>query len=97
MAFGRASVKRSLRAFRRDQRGAVAVWAVLIAPPLLGVAALAVDLSRIYSAQAEMQTAADALARAGAFELDGSSTAITRANRAIDNLVANDQRFSATN
>ena len=94
MAFGRASVKRSLRAFRRDQRGAVAVWAVLIAPPLLGVAALAVDLSRIYSAQAEMQTAADALARAGALELDGSSGAITRANLAINNLVANDQRFS---
>ena len=89
-----AGLRGRLAAFARDRRGSVAIWGVLLAPPLLGVAALAVDLSRVYSLEAEMQSAADALARAGAVELDGSSTAISRANLAITNLVENDQRFA---
>jgi hypothetical protein len=53
-------------------------------------------VARVYSLEAEMQTAADALARAGAVELDGQSDAITRANAAIANLVANDKRFGTS-
>jgi len=40
-----------------------------------------------------VQWAADAIALAAAAELDRKPDAIVRANRAIDNLVANDQRF----
>jgi Flp pilus assembly protein TadG len=88
------TLKRALASIFRDRRGAVAIWAALIAPVLLGVAALAVDVSRLYNLDAELQTAADALARAGAVELDGRSDSIDRATAAISNLVVNDQRFS---
>ena len=75
----------------RDRRGAVAVWAALVAPPLVGLCALSVDVARIYSLEAELQTAADSLARAGAVELDGNPDSITRATAAIANLVDNNQ------
>jgi len=82
-----------LAAFGRKESGAVALWAALVAPPLIGAAALALDMARVYSLEAEMQTAADALARAGAVELDGQSDAIERATAAIEDLVRNDKRF----
>ena len=83
--------RRRLRRFREDARGAIAIWAALVAPPLIGLGALSVDVARIYHLEAELQTAADSLARAGAVELDGAPDAITRATAAIENLVANKQ------
>lgn len=85
---------RLLAKFLGNQRGAVAVWAALIGPVLVGVGALAVDVSRVYNLDADLQTAADAMARAGAVELDGRSDSISRATSAVNNLVSNDQRFS---
>ena len=90
------SARARLAGFARKEGGAVAVWAAFMAPPLMGAAALAVDMARVYSLEAEMQTAADALARAGAVELDGQSSAITRATRAINNLVENEKRFGVS-
>ena len=62
-------------------------------PVILGFAMLAVDAGRYFNLHTSVQWAADALALAAAAELDRKPDAIVRANRAIDNLVANDQRF----
>ncbi|HEX2725367.1 MAG TPA: TadE family protein [Beijerinckiaceae bacterium] len=77
----------------RDTRGAISMPLALAMPVLFGFGMLVIDGSRYYSLQTSLQAGADALALAGAAELDGRDDAITRANRAIDNLVANDQRF----
>jgi Flp pilus assembly protein TadG len=77
----------------RDARGAVAMPLALAMPVLFGFGMLVIDASRYYSLQTSLQAGADALALAGAAELDGRDDSITRANRAIDTLVANDQRF----
>ncbi|HEX6119801.1 MAG TPA: pilus assembly protein TadG-related protein [Dongiaceae bacterium] len=61
----------------------------------MGFAALVIDGGRLFTLDTEMQSAADALALAGAAELDGNSDAITRANGAIANLVANNPTFSS--
>ncbi len=82
-----------LRRFWRETGGAIAVWAALFAPVLIGGAALSVDVSRMYNLEQELQLAADALARAGAAELDQRSDSLSRANRAIANLVSNSQKF----
>jgi Flp pilus assembly protein TadG len=77
----------------RDERGGMALWAGLLAPILVGFGALSVDVARMYNLDADLQTAADSLARAGAIELDGRSDAITRSTSAIGNLVSNEQRL----
>ncbi len=76
-----------------DLSGAFAVWAALFAPVLISAAALSVDAARMYNLDQELQSAADALARAGAAELDQRSDSITRSDRAIANLVSNNQKF----
>jgi Flp pilus assembly protein TadG len=83
-----------LRAFRDDRRGGVMVWLALATPPLMALCVLSVDVARVYNLDAELQTGADALARAGAVELDGRDDAISRAQAAVADLVANDRRFS---
>ena len=80
--------------FRRDLRGSVALWAALVAPPLIGVCALSVDVARVYNLEAELQTAADSLARAAAVELDGQGDSISRATAAVAQLVNNDQTLA---
>jgi Flp pilus assembly protein TadG len=54
---------------RRNRRGVTAVLVVLIATVMMGIAAFAIDLSRMYAYQSELQRAADAAAHAGAIEL----------------------------
>jgi Putative Flp pilus-assembly TadE/G-like len=56
------------------ERGAVAVIVAAMLVALLGMAALAIDLSSFYQAQRQAQTAADAGALAGAEDLARSST-----------------------
>jgi len=51
---------------RRNRRGVTAVLVVLIATVMMGIAAFAIDLSRMYAYQSELQRAADAAAHAGA-------------------------------
>ena len=81
------------RKYASDLSGAFAVWAALFAPVLISAAALSVDASRMYNLDQELQSAADALARAGAAELNQRSDSITRSERAIANLVSNSQKF----
>jgi hypothetical protein len=47
------------------QRGSVMLWAALSLPVVLGLAGLAVDMGRAYSAQRELRSAASAAAMAG--------------------------------
>ena len=49
---------------------------------MIGGAAMALDVSRLYTMQSSLQKAADAYALAAAAELDGRTDAITRANAA---------------
>lgn len=78
----------------QDLSGGMSIWVALTLPVILVGAALSIDAARIYNLDADLQSAADALARAGAFELDQRSDAISRADRAIQNLVQNTQNFS---
>ncbi|MDQ8161813.1 MAG: pilus assembly protein TadG-related protein, partial [Gemmatimonadota bacterium] len=55
--------------YRRPRRGATLVFVALMLVALLGVCAIAVDLSRIYVGVNELQTAADAAALRGALSL----------------------------
>ncbi|MBI3438415.1 MAG: pilus assembly protein [Proteobacteria bacterium] len=89
-------VSRQPQAFYRSERGAVLTWLAILVPILLGLGTLAVDMSRLFSLQTQLQNAADALALSGAAELNGSSTSITRSTNAINNLVVNNQRFGAS-
>ena len=59
----------NIRELKRDQRGAVAVVVALSLVVILGVAALAVDASFLYSLRAQLQATADSAALAGASQL----------------------------
>lgn len=80
----------------RHTGGAVAVYVALGAAVTFGIVGLAIDATRAMIVQSEAQAGADAAALAAASQLDGTSTAITRANNAIANLVSNQQRMAAT-
>ncbi|HEX8164936.1 MAG TPA: pilus assembly protein TadG-related protein [Beijerinckiaceae bacterium] len=80
-------------AFWRDRRGGVLPLLAITLPVLLGFTVLAVDAGRYFNLHTSVQWGADALALAAAAELDRKADSLTRANRAIDNLIANDQRF----
>lgn len=81
------------RRLARDERGATLVYVSLALTVFMGFAALVIDGSRLFTLDTEMQSAADAIALAGAAELDAAPDAITRANRAMDNLVQNYETF----
>lgn len=59
--------------------GAIILTFSLMLLFLLGFAGIAIDLGRLFVVRTELQTAADSCALAAAQELDGQSTAITRA------------------
>jgi Flp pilus assembly protein TadG len=84
------------RRWARDRKGGVAIYVALIASVTLGVVGLAIDASRAMITRSESQAAADAAALAAASQLDGTSTAISRANAAIANLVSNQQRMASS-
>jgi Flp pilus assembly protein TadG len=83
------------RRLARDERGAVLVYVSIALTVFMGFAALVIDGGRVFTLNTEMQSAADALALAGAAELDGNSDAETRATAAMNDLLQNDQRFAA--
>src|SRR5262245_58776103 len=81
--------------FGKGERGPVLVYFSIILPVLIGTALLAVDASRLYNLATTQQKGADSLALAGAAELDRKPDAITRADAAIANMVANQHKFAA--
>ena len=83
------SLARIIRGAYRNRSGSVAIYVTVLMPFLIGGALLTVDAARLYSLNSFLQAGADALALAGAAELDGHPDAITRADNAISNLVTN--------
>src|SRR5688572_31988869 len=81
------------RRLARDESGAVLIYTSIALTVFMGFAALVVDGGRLFTLDTELQSAADALALAGAAELDGSSGAIGRSQDAMDDLVENGQTF----
>lgn len=69
-----------------DLRGYAMVLALLFMPVFIGMALLVLDIGRGNNAHSDLQAAADALALAGARELDGGADAIDRAKAAMTNL-----------
>lgn len=86
----------TIRAFWNDQRGIAMILVAIMLPVLIGFALLAIDMSRANGLHNDLQKGADAYALAAAAELDGNVDAITRANRAIDNLLTNSTKFSTS-
>ena len=71
--------------FRRDTAGVMAILVVLMVPVLVGFMGIAVDVGLWYTQKRALQTAADAAAIAGAFEIvNGSSDAIVQATAVSD-------------
>jgi len=62
----------------RDDGGAVLIYVSIALTVFMGFAALVIDGGRLFTLDTEMQSAADALALAGAAELDGNADAIRR-------------------
>jgi Flp pilus assembly protein TadG len=89
-------LRKAFSALRADERGGIGILMALSAPVLLGMAMLAIDGGRYMNLHTSMQNGADALALVAAAELDGQSDAITRANRALANVTANDPRFGTS-
>ena len=77
------------RRLARDESGAALIYVSIALTVLMGLAALVVDGSRLFTLHTELQSAADAIALAGAAELDTGAGAIDRAETAMANLVQN--------
>jgi hypothetical protein len=83
----------------KDRRGAALLYVSMLLPVLIGGGLLAIDASRLFNLQTSLQEGADALALAGAAELDrrpafgGAPSSIDRATNAINNLVQNQSVF----
>lgn len=77
------------KAFWKDTSGLMLPYVTAMLVVIIGVGLLAVDGARSMSLQTQMQAGADALALAGAAELDGQPGAISRAKNAIKTLFSN--------
>jgi Flp pilus assembly protein TadG len=84
----------TIRRFWRDQRGMALILVSVMLPAIIGFSLLVIDLSRANNMHFDLQKGADAFAIAAAAELDGKSDSITRADRALATLVANQYYFS---
>ncbi len=73
----------------QDERGVVLPYVAITLIAIVALAALALDASRLMSVQSQLQNAADALALAGAAELDRRPDSIIRAESAINDLISN--------
>jgi Flp pilus assembly protein TadG len=78
-----------LRRIWPDCQGVVLPYFAIMLGVIIGLAALALDGGRMMTVQSQMQSAADALALAGAAELDRRPDSIARAQAAIRDLVTN--------
>jgi len=78
-----AKIEQSIKAFWGDTDGVILPYVTVMLVVIVGVSVLALDGSRYMSLQTQLQNGADALALAGAAELDRTPTAIERANKAI--------------
>lgn len=75
-----------MKFFWRDESGYVLVLSLIAMPALMALGLIVVDIGRGNNAHSDLQAAADAVALAGARELDGGADSITRAQSAMGNL-----------
>jgi Flp pilus assembly protein TadG len=83
----RTAIGKALRHFARDESGATAVVAALTITAMLGMGAIAIDGSNLYSTKTLLQNAADTAARAAAYyvpsETDVEARAVAIAEQAM--------------
>ncbi|WP_087004202.1 Tad domain-containing protein [Rhizobium sullae] len=79
-------LSRVIRRFWNDHHGYVIALTLIAMPLLLGFSLLVIDVGRSSNLHTELQSAVDAMALAGARELDGRDDAIDRADAAIEKL-----------
>jgi Flp pilus assembly protein TadG len=82
-----------IKEFSDDTSGIILPYVTVMLVVIMGLALLAIDGARYMSLQTQLQNGADALALAGAAELDRLPGAEARAINAINNLVANSTLF----
>jgi Flp pilus assembly protein TadG len=90
-----AIIAQSIKAFCGDTDGVILPYVTMMLVVIVGVSVLALDGSRYMSLQTQLQNGADALALAGAAELDRTPTAIERATNAVDTLITNSSLFGS--
>jgi Flp pilus assembly protein TadG len=76
-------------AFWSASDGVILPYVAIMLGVIIGLSALALDGSRLMSVQTQLQNGADALALAGAAELDRRPDSIIRAKAAIQDLIKN--------
>ncbi len=86
-------LSRVVRRFWNDHRGYVIALTLIAMPMLLGFSLLIIDVGRSSNLHTDLQNAVDAMALAGARELDGRDDAISRAQTSIEK-IANSAAFS---
>src|SRR5262252_7622762 len=83
------------RAFWNDTSGVILPYVTIMLLVIVGLSVLALDGARLMSLQTQLQNGADALALAGAAELDRLPDAETRARTAIERLLTNSTLFGS--
>src|SRR6266550_7955593 len=83
------------RCFCADTQGLILPYVTMMLIVIIGVSVLALDGARYMSLQTQLQNGADALALAGAAELDRLPDAETRARTAIERLLTNSTLFGS--
>jgi hypothetical protein len=83
-----------LRRLIDDCRGGILALSVVLLVFVLGTGGLILDFGRVWNAQSELQAFADHASLTAAGELDGAPDAITRANNALAQLIADRQSYA---
>lgn len=79
--------------FTREQDGYALAMTLVALPLVVGLSAFVIDGSRVANLHTDVQNAVDAMALAGARELDGEDDAIERAEAAISAMSGNEVWF----
>ncbi|WP_306260788.1 Tad domain-containing protein [Pararhizobium sp. IMCC21322] len=79
--------------FRTDEKGYALAMTLVALPLVLALSAFVIDGSRVANLHTDLQNAVDAMALAGARELDGDDDAIQRAQAAIAAMNSNQAWF----
>jgi hypothetical protein len=90
-----SKIARNIQLFCNDTRGVILPYVTMMLVIVVGVAVLALDGARFMSLQTQLQNGADALALAGAAELDRLPDSETRAVNAINQLLTNSSLFGS--
>jgi Flp pilus assembly protein TadG len=83
------------RAFWDDTSGVILPYVTIMLVVIVGLSVLALDGARLMSLHTQLQNGADALALAGAAELDRLPDSETRARTAIERLLTNSTLFGS--